>query len=132
MSFLLDTNIVSFHLRRPSQLVHRLVQHSGRLNISAISLGELLAWGNKLGTANRIIAGITEFVRDVPVLPFDEHCAECFGKVRAEMMSTGHVVPAMDMLIATTALAHDLTLVTNNAADLVRIPNLRVVDWTAD
>ena len=29
MSFLLDTNILSAHLRRPAGLVHRFVQHSG-------------------------------------------------------------------------------------------------------
>ena len=36
MSFLLDTNILSEHLRRPSGLVHRFVQHSGRLYTSSV------------------------------------------------------------------------------------------------
>jgi predicted nucleic acid-binding protein len=31
MSFLLDTNIVSFHLKRPRGLMHRFVQYAGRL-----------------------------------------------------------------------------------------------------
>lgn len=35
----------------------------------------------------------------------------------------------MDLLIATTALTYDLTLVTHNVADFQNIPGLRVVDW---
>ena len=44
MSFLLDTNVLSAYLRRPSGLAHRFVQHSGRLYTSAISLSELYVW----------------------------------------------------------------------------------------
>jgi len=32
-------------------------------------------------------------------------------------------------MIASVALAHDLTLVTHNTADFQRIPCLRLVDW---
>lgn len=35
----------------------------------------------------------------------------------------------MDLLIAATALAHDLTLVTHNTHDFAHVPGLRVVDW---
>ena len=44
MSFLLDTNILSAHLRRPSGLAHRFFQHSGRLYTSSVSLAELYDW----------------------------------------------------------------------------------------
>ena len=36
--FLLDTNIVSVHLRRPRGLVHRFIQHSGRLLIASAAI----------------------------------------------------------------------------------------------
>ena len=41
VSFLLDTNILSAHLRRRPGLFHRFIQHSGRLFTSAVSLAEL-------------------------------------------------------------------------------------------
>lgn len=44
MSYLLDTNICSAHLKRPGGLTHRMIQHSGRLYTSTVVLGELLAW----------------------------------------------------------------------------------------
>jgi hypothetical protein len=40
MSFLLDTDTCSAHLKRPSGLMHRFVQHSGGLFIPTIVLGE--------------------------------------------------------------------------------------------
>jgi tRNA(fMet)-specific endonuclease VapC len=35
----------------------------------------------------------------------------------------------MDLLIASVALVHDLTLVTHNTADYQNIPGLRLDDW---
>ena len=41
MSFLLDTEHLSAHLRRASGLAHRFFQYSGRLYTSSIALAEL-------------------------------------------------------------------------------------------
>ena len=41
MSFLLDTNIVSKYLKRPSSLAHRFDQYAGRLFLPTIVLAEL-------------------------------------------------------------------------------------------
>jgi tRNA(fMet)-specific endonuclease VapC len=35
----------------------------------------------------------------------------------------------MDLMIASVALLHDLTLVTHNRADYQNVPGLRVDDW---
>ncbi len=44
MSFLLDTNILSARLRRPSGLAHCFVQYSGRLYTSSVVPAELFVW----------------------------------------------------------------------------------------
>jgi tRNA(fMet)-specific endonuclease VapC len=36
----------------------------------------------------------------------------------------------MDLKIAATALAYDATLLTANTKDFVKVPNLRIEDWT--
>src|SRR5579872_985100 len=46
MSFLLDTNILSSHFRRPSGLAHRFFQHSGRLYTASVALAELFVWAH--------------------------------------------------------------------------------------
>jgi len=36
----------------------------------------------------------------------------------------------LDLLIAATALVHDLTLVTHNTQDFMNVPGLGLADWT--
>ena len=59
----------------------------------------------------------------------DETCAEEFGKVKGGLGQKGLSVSDMDMLIATVALVHNLTLVTHNTADFQNVPGLRLEDW---
>ncbi len=63
------------------------------------------------------------------VLDFDSACAEVFGKVRGALLRQGIQVAAADLMIASVALVHDLTLVTHNTADFQHIPGLRLDDW---
>lgn len=44
MSFLLDTNIISNHLKKPSGSFHRFMQRLRRLAVPTIVPGELYAW----------------------------------------------------------------------------------------
>jgi predicted nucleic acid-binding protein len=43
MSFLLDSDTCSAHLKSGA-LTHRIIQYSGRLHISVVTLAELYAW----------------------------------------------------------------------------------------
>ena len=130
MSFLLDTDICSAHLRRPSGLMHRFVQHSGRLLVPTVGLAELYVWAYVRPDPREFLSAIAAFLRyDVQTLPFDEASAEEFGKLRVELQRIGIVVSPIDLLIASAALAHDLTLVTHNTSDYRSVPNLRLDDW---
>jgi tRNA(fMet)-specific endonuclease VapC len=60
---------------------------------------------------------------------FDSACAERFGEVRGTLLQKGITVSRMDLLIASVAMVHDLTLVTHNTADYQSIPGLRLDDW---
>ncbi len=66
---------------------------------------------------------------DVKILEVTIDVAEKFGQLQASLLDAGKPAPAMDLLIAATALVHDLTLVTHNAKDYVNISDLRIVDW---
>lgn len=132
MSFLLDTNILSAHLRRPSGLTHRFVQYSGRLYTSSISLAELYVWVFGRPNPAPVLSSVeTLLTHEVGVIPFDTDCAEEFGRLRAELKAGGIGVDNMDLLIAATALVYGLTLVTHNTAHFKNIPELRVENWLA-
>ncbi len=131
MSFLLDTDTCSEYLRRPTGLFHRFVQHSGRLHLSAVGLSELYTWAHKQDDPSPIITAIAHLRAAMPVLPFDLPCAEMLGRIRGSQLRQGVSFASIDLLIAATALVHDLTLVTHNTKDFERIPDLRIEDWLA-
>jgi tRNA(fMet)-specific endonuclease VapC len=66
---------------------------------------------------------------DVVVLDTTPTVAHRFGEIQAALVDVGHPAPQMDLLIAATALVHDLTLVTHNQQDFANIPGLRLDDW---
>lgn len=66
---------------------------------------------------------------EVAEIPFDNTCAEQFGKKRIELRRFGIEVGTTDMMIGAVALLHDLTLVTHNTADFRNISGLRLEDW---
>lgn len=130
MSFLLDTNICSAHFRRPTGLAHRFMQHSGRLFIPTIVLGELFAWAYRRDDPKPLLKFInSDLLHDVTVLDFDASCAEEYGRRRGQLLRQGKPVGEPDVMIAAVALVHSLTLVTHNTADFQHIPGLPVDDW---
>jgi len=130
MSFLLDTNILSAHLRRPSGLAHRFFQYSGRLYTSTVALAELFVWAHNRPDPTKVLTAIDELLfEEVSLLEYDRDCANEFGRVRIQLRRSGIEVPSMDLMIASVALVYDLTLVTHNTADFQSIPGLRLDDW---
>jgi len=128
VSFLLDTDICSTALTNERVLFHRFIQYSGRLYTSRIVLAELYDWAYHRDTDNRLNA-IDKLLREVQVLEFDQDCAFQCGRVRHEMRTQGLAVPDMDVLIGSTALVHNLTMVTHNTKDFQQIPGLSVQGW---
>lgn len=110
--------------------MHRFVQHSGRLHLPSIVLGELYTWAyrrqNLLPVIQRIVQ---DLLPEVIVLDFDADCAAEFGRVRGQLLLQGVAVSRMDLMIACVALVHNLTLVTHNTFDYRNIPGLSIDDW---
>ena len=130
MSFLLDTNILSAHLRRPSGLAHRFIQHSGRLYTSSVALAELFVWAYKKSDPRPFIEQIDDLLdEEVRLLDFDRESANEFGRVRIDLRRQGIEVPTPDLMIGSVALIYDFTLVTHNVVDYRRIPGLHIEDW---
>ncbi len=62
-------------------------------------------------------------------LSFDDAGAERYGEIRAHLQRGGNLIGGNDLLIAATALAYDLTLITHNTTEFTRVPGLSVEDW---
>jgi tRNA(fMet)-specific endonuclease VapC len=55
---------------------------------------------------------------------------ETFGSLKADLERRGSTVDDFDLVIASTALVFNYTLVTNNERHFRFIPGLRVENWT--
>src|SRR5882672_5718614 len=120
MSFLLDTDIWSAHLKSGA-LIHRLVQHAGRLHISVITLAELYTWALRTTAPAHRLRGLLDLLNDIAVLDVTADVARRFGEVQASLLDKGLRAPHMDLLIAATALVQGLTVVTYNQHHFFRL-----------
>jgi tRNA(fMet)-specific endonuclease VapC len=71
-------------------------------------------------------------IRQLPILPFDQACAEVLAELRAGLESRGQRLDTSDLMIASIALRHDLTLVTGNTRHFSRVPGLRLENWLTE
>jgi tRNA(fMet)-specific endonuclease VapC len=129
LSFLVDTDICSAYLKGDRRVWNRFMQSSGGLQGSTITVGELFTWALRANAPPARLQGLLDLLKDLTVLPVTVDVARKFGEVRAGLLDQGLSVPEMDLLIASTALVHGLTMVTHNVADYANVPGLTVVDW---
>lgn len=66
------------------------------------------------------------FYLTVQVLPYDAAAVAEFSRLRRQKIRVG----TQDLRIASIALSKNATVVTRNTRDFVRVPNLKIVDWS--
>jgi tRNA(fMet)-specific endonuclease VapC len=99
---------------------------SDGLAVSIVAVAEVYEGAFGAPDPNETLAGFREFLRDYAILPVSDPIAERFAGLRAFLRPAGQLIPDMDLLIAATALQHDLTLLTRNVRHFSRIPGLRL------
>jgi len=129
MSFLLDTDVCSAYLKNDAVVVSRVMLHYGGLNISVITVGELLTWALRATAPPDRLHGVRDLLKGAAVLEVDLPIAEKFGEIRAGLFDHGVTVGEMDLLNGATALVHGLTMATHNVQDYAKIPGLTIDDW---
>ena len=129
MSFLIDSDVASGYLRGHSKIGSRLIQYGGRLHLSVVTVAELKAWLYRPRTPVRFREAFEDFTPQCVILPVDEEVAETYGRLAAQLLERGLAAPTPDLLIAATALVHDLTLATGNERHFAPIAGLRVENW---
>jgi tRNA(fMet)-specific endonuclease VapC len=129
LSFLLDTDICSAWMKGHQTVTNRFIQYGGGLHISTVTLGELWAWVGRAKAPPRRIQRLLDLLKEVQVLPVDELVARKFGDARAWQLDRGLSTPDLDLLNASVALLHDLTMVTHNTQDYDHVPGLKRDDW---
>ncbi len=136
MSYLIDTNALS-ELRRkapdPSVVDWFSQRPPATLHLSVLTLGEICKGIENISDEVRRQSLIDWLETDLPtfftgrILPVDGAVADRWGRLCA---TAGRPLPAIDSLLAATALKHNLVLVTRNVKDFAGLPIQTFNPWT--
>ncbi len=129
MKYLLDTCLISELVKKepnPAVVSWLDEQDEQKLFLSVLNLGELQKGISKLpdGTKKEELHAwvaldlVERFTGRI--LEIDLETALCWGRLQGEAEQAGEKLPVMDSLIAATAAAHDLVVVTRNVRDIER------------
>ena len=128
--FLLDTNTVSFHIRRSSPALQRRFHSTPAEQVGLSVITEMeIRYSLARNPGLRISPLVEEFLTGITILPLTSEAASHYARVRAHLDSRGKPIGPLDLLIASHALALDATLVTTNLGEFHRVPELRCEDW---
>jgi toxin FitB len=127
MRFLLDTCVISETVKpRPDKRVQRWMRQREEASwyLSVLTLGEIRRGVLQMPESKRKTF-LREWIdRVLPrdfegrILPVTEEVAQTWGQIQAAAHSEGKLMPAVDSLIAATALTHNLVMVTRNVQDM--------------
>jgi tRNA(fMet)-specific endonuclease VapC len=131
MRYLLDTCVISDFIKGEPGTQIRLKQTPrAAVAVSDITVMEL-RYGllSNPQRAQKIESSIAAFLASISILPFTTAEAEQAAQVRAILRSQGQPIGPYDVLIAATALQHQLIMVTANQREFDRVPGLQTENW---
>jgi tRNA(fMet)-specific endonuclease VapC len=99
------------------------------LFISEITLAELKYGVEKSEYPEKNRKALAAFLTGVQLLPIVQ-ALDVFAEEKARLRKAGTIIDDFDLLIGATAVAHGLTLITNNSRHLARVRNIVLEDWT--
>lgn len=131
MKYMLDTNICIFAIKhKPEAVIKRFMEHDpSDICISSITYAELVHGVEKSQAKEKNRIALTLLLANIQIVPFDSLAAQVYGVVKADLQKQGTPIGPLDTLIASHAKALDLTLVTNNTREFIRVEGLKVEDW---
>jgi len=139
--FPIDTNVLSEYnrpggpdagVKRWLETTDRQSQHVSVITMAEIQKGiELLAEGKRRFQLEQWLKQDLEAWFLGRILPVDRQVAGRWASLAAQGARAGRPLPTVDSLIAATALAYDLTIVTRNTRDFEGIGATLINPWNA-
>jgi tRNA(fMet)-specific endonuclease VapC len=129
---MLDTDTASFIMNRSSfHAIRRLEsQGVGEVCISAICRSELEYGVEVSPRRGKDSHSLDVLLRHIEVLDYPSDAALDYAQIRAFLKAQGRPIGANDLFIAAHARRLGLTLVTNNTREFLRVPGLKIENWT--
>jgi len=128
--FMLDTNTLIYFFKGMGEVEKNLFAHSPRdIFIPSLVIYELQVGIAKSNNPQKREEQLATLLAQVTVLEFGEREAKASALIRADLEQRGTPIGPIDILIAGSAKAHHLTLVTHNTKEFMRVEGLALKDW---
>lgn len=130
MQYLLDTNICIFFLRGMLDF-DDIIRQKGLDNcfISELTVFELKYGAENSNNPKKSHQAVDKFVKGLTVIPIFGIVKE-YAETKVYLRKNGTPLhDEFDLIIGVTALANELTLVTDNTKDFRFIKNLKLENW---
>ena len=131
MKWMLDTNACIRYLNgRSLPLKHRMdAAGAANLLVCSVVKAELFFGAARSNDPVTTRARQQHFLSRFLSLPFDDRAADVYASIRARLCAAGAAIGPNDLLIASIAVANNVTLVTHNVGEFSRVPDMLLEDW---
>jgi tRNA(fMet)-specific endonuclease VapC len=134
MTYVLDTNAVSALMKGTPAVVDRLTATApAEVTIPQPVLAEIAFGIERLPRSKRRTSLQARFdlvSAELPRAEWTDAVSQAFGRIKATMERRGTRIEDFDAAIAAHALSLEATLVAANLDDMIRVPGLRIEDWS--
>ena len=128
MQYLLDTDWVIHCLHGVARVTDRLDQLMPEgVGLSIVSMAELYQGVFFSTDPDGNERALHQFLAAIDVVPVDDAVCRIFASERGRLRAAGTPIGDFDLLIGSTAIRHNLTLLTNNRRHFERVQGLRIV-----
>lgn len=131
MTYFLDTNIVSYHLKGNSKIeskIRNLLFSGANIKISRVVFYEIKR-GLLSQNATTKLQKFLLLTNVFGIVEMQDSTFDIAAKIYADLKQKGILIEDDDIFIGATALENDAILVTNNAKHLGRIDGLKLEIW---
>jgi tRNA(fMet)-specific endonuclease VapC len=130
MAYLIDTDIIIYSLKGNIAVQNWMVENQNIPKfISVITFGELIYGARKSKHPEKNIATANHVSELFPIIDINKGIMEIFGELKAKLTVRGNRIDDMDLLIASTSMYMNLSLVTNNKSHFNKIDDLVLENW---
>ncbi len=123
---LLDTSVIVEIDRGIDQ---KRMEHLLSLSPHIVSSATVMEISTGFFRSDRDTLKLEEFVSPLTVVPIDQKVARKAGKIAANLIDEEKRIEINDLYIASTALLHEETVLTENVEHYEKIDDLEVADW---
>ena len=132
MGALIDSSVLIAAERGVIDLSDHLSDVTGEIALSAVTVSELLHGVHRAReetTRARRAAYVESLLTGFPVVDFDLVAARLHAHLSARLAGSGQTMGAHDLIIAATALARGMDVLTRDERGFARVPELSVIRW---